>query len=138
MADLNRYLIQKDRERIENYIERRDLEMRETSSGLWYRIISEGNGDLLSDNNRIVMEYTCSLLDGTICYSSDEDGPQEIIIGRSDIPAGLTQGLKMLRYGSEAILIIPPFLAFGLKGDGNKIPARSVIVYEIKILSKKN
>ncbi len=138
MADLNRYLIQKDRERIESYIERRDLKMNESPSGLWYRIISGGEGELLSDNDRIIMEYKCSLLDGTVCYSSDEDGPEEVIVGRSDIPAGLTQGLKMLRYGGEAIMIIPPYLAFGLKGDGKRIPARSVIVYEIKILNRNN
>lgn len=138
MADLNRYFIQKDKERIESYIERRDLKMNVSPSGLWYGIISGGEGELLSDNYRIIMEYKCSLLDGTVCYSSDEDGTEEIIIGRSDIPAGLTQGLKMLRYGGEAILIIPPYLAFGLKGDGKRIPARSVIVYEIKILKENN
>jgi hypothetical protein len=37
------------------------------------------------------MEYKCSLLDGTVCYSSDEEGPEEVIVGISDIPAGLTQ-----------------------------------------------
>ncbi len=46
MADLNRYLVQKDRERIESYIERRNLKMTESPSGLWYMIKSEGNGEL--------------------------------------------------------------------------------------------
>lgn len=137
MADLNRYLVQKDRERIENYIERRDLKMTESPTGLWYQIRSEGRGNLLADNERIVMEYNCSLLDGTICYSSEESGPEEVIIGRSAIAAGLNEGLKMLKPGGEAVFVIPPFLAYGLKGDGNKIPARSVLVYEIKIINKQ-
>ncbi len=51
--------------------------------------------------------------------------------------AGLNQGLRMLKPGGEAIFILPPFLAYGLKGDGNKIPSRSVIVYEIKILNSQ-
>ena len=138
MADLNRYLVQKDRERIENYIERRDLKMTESPTGLWYQIESEGNGDYLTDNERVVMEYKCSLLDGTTCYSSKESGPEEIVVGRSGIMAGLNQGLRMLKPGGEAVFIIPPYLGYGLKGDGNKIPARSVIVYEIKILSDRN
>lgn len=133
MAELNRHLIRKDRERIESYIERRDLDMSESSSGLWYQVNSGGEGNFLSDNDRIRMEYNCSLIDGTPCYSSDEDGVEEIVLGRTDIPAGLDQGLKMLKNGGEAILIIPPHLAFGLKGDGKRIPARSVIVYEIKV-----
>lgn len=138
MAELNRYLIQKDRERIESYIERRDLKMNESPSGLWYQLKAEGEGDFLSDNDRIRMEYNCSLIDGRLCYSSDEDGMEEIVLGRTDIPAGLAQGLKMLRNGGEAILIMPPHLAFGLKGDGKRIPARSVIVYEIKVERMNN
>jgi len=137
MADLNRYLVQKDRERIENYIERRDLKMTESPTGLWYHIRSEGNGNFLTDNERIVMEYNCSLLDGTICYSSEESGPEEVLIGRSEMTAGLNQGLRMLKPGGEAVFIIPPYLAYGLKGDGNKIPARSVIVYEIRIINNR-
>ncbi|HBE39921.1 MAG TPA: hypothetical protein DDW27_01705 [Bacteroidales bacterium] len=135
MAELNRYLIQKDRERIENYIERRDLRMTESPSGLWYQIIKEGNGKLLTDNDKIIMEYNCSLLDGTICYSSDESGPEELIVGRSEMPAGLNQGFRLLKQGGEAVFVIPPYLAYGLKGDGNRIPARSVIVYEIRLLN---
>ena len=60
-----------------------------------------------------------------------------VIIGRSEMAAGLNEGLKMLKPGGEAVFIIPPFLAYGLKGDGNKIPARSIIVYEIKMINKQ-
>jgi FKBP-type peptidyl-prolyl cis-trans isomerase len=39
----------------------------------------------------------------------------------------------MLKPGGEAIFIIPPFLAYGFVGDGNKIPSRAVIVYNITV-----
>jgi hypothetical protein len=44
MAEMNKYLVQKDKERIENYIERRGLSMTESSSGLWSYIEDEGEG----------------------------------------------------------------------------------------------
>ena len=44
MVDLNRYMVRKDRERIQNYIERKNLRMTETATGLWYQIIKEGEG----------------------------------------------------------------------------------------------
>jgi len=135
MAALNRHLVQKDRERIESYIERRNLKMTESPSGLWYMIKTEGSGAYLSDNEKFVMEYKCNLLDGTSCYSSEESGPREVILGRSEMEPGLNQGLRMLKRGGEALFILPPFLAYGLKGDGNKIPSRSVLIYEIKILN---
>ena len=135
MAELNRYMVQKDRERIMSYIERKGLEMNETNTGLWYHIESEGSGDFFSDNDRFVMEYDCYLLDGTRCYSSTESGPKEIILGRSELESGLNHGLRMLKPGGRAIFILPPFLAYGLVGDGKKIPPRSVVVYNISIIS---
>ena len=134
MADLNKYFVQKDREMIQNYIERKNLKMTESSTGLWYLIKKEGTGDFITDNDHIVMDYDCSLLDGTDCYSSEVLGPKEIILGRSQLEAGLNEGLRMLKNGAEATFIIPPFLAYGLIGDGKKIPSRAVIRYNVNIL----
>ena len=136
MADLNRYMVRKDRERIQNYIERKSLKMTETTTGLWYQIIREGEGETFGDKDRIVMDYECSLLDGTRCYSSKELGPKELILGRSEMEAGLNEGLRLLKPGSEAIFIIPPFLAYGLIGDRKLIPPRAVLVYEINVRTK--
>ena len=134
MADLNKYFVQKDREMIQNYIERKNLEMTESSTGLWYLIKKEGTGDFITDNDNVVMDYDCSLLDGTVCYSSEFLGPKEIILGRSQLEAGLNEGLRMLKNGAEATFILPPFLAYGLIGDGKKIPSRAVIRYNVNIL----
>ena len=137
MADLNRYLVQKDRERIQNYIERKNLKMSESPTGLWYQILKEGKGDKITDGNRFTMDYECSLLDGTKCYSSKTLGQKELILGRSTMEPGLNEGLRMLKPGAEAIFILPPFLAYGLPGDGKKIPSRAIVVYNVRILQPK-
>jgi FKBP-type peptidyl-prolyl cis-trans isomerase FkpA len=137
MADLNRYLVQKDRERIKNYIERKNLNMSESPTGLWYQIIHDGKGKNFTDNDKVIMNYECSLLDGTRCYSSDELGPKEVVLGRSEMEQGMNEGLRLLKPGAEAIFIIPPFLAYGLVGDRKMIPSRAVIVYNVNILWAK-
>ena len=137
MADLNRYLIQKDRDRILNYGERKGLNLKESSTGLFYQIKQEGTGSRLTDKSTISMEYRCSLLDGTECYSSEKLGPRQIELGKTQIETGLNEGLRMLNYGAEAVFILPPYLAFGFPGDGKMIPPRSVIVYEVKISAVK-
>lgn len=134
MADLNKYLVQKDRERIQNYISRKNLKLTESVSGMWYQIIKEGEGSYFTDNNKVVMEYECSLLDGTSCYSSKESGPKELILGKSEMEAGMNEGLRKLKPGSEAIFIFPPFLAYGLIGDRKMIPSRAIVVYYVNIL----
>lgn len=131
---MNRYMVQKDRERIQSYNERKDLKMTETSTGLWFQIIHEGDGGFLAEGSSLKMEYECSLLDGTPCYSSQETGPKQIIVGSTPVEPGLNEGLRLLKYGSEAIFILPPYMAYGLPGDGKMIPPRSILVYKVHIL----
>jgi FKBP-type peptidyl-prolyl cis-trans isomerase len=133
MEAVNRYLVQKEREVIQNYIERKGLKMTESPTGFWYMVEKQGDGDYLKDNDRISMNYECYLLDGTFCYSSSESGPKEIILGRTEIEPGMNEGLKLLKRGAQAIFIIPPFLAYGLVGDGKKIPPETTIVYNVSI-----
>jgi FKBP-type peptidyl-prolyl cis-trans isomerase FkpA len=135
MADINRYLVQKDKERIQNYIERKKLKMTESPTGLWYQILKEGEGEFFTDNNKVIMDYDCSLLDGTKCYSSKVLGSKELILGKSNMEPGLNEGLRMLKPGAEAIFVMPPYLAYGLIGDGKMIPSRAIIVYYVNILS---
>jgi len=134
MTDVNRYMVTKDRERIESYIERKELEMEESPTGLWFKINKEGEGPQFNDGDRIIFSYSCSLLDGTLCYNSEELGPKDIVLGKSALEAGLNEGLRMLRPGADAVFILPPFMAFGLIGDGKKIPSRAILVYNVTIL----
>jgi FKBP-type peptidyl-prolyl cis-trans isomerase FkpA len=136
MVDLNRYIIQKDKERIQSYFERKGLDMKESPTGLWYSILDEGEGNLLKDNDKVVFEYECTLLDGTKCYSSKELGLNDVKLGRSELPSGLNEGFKLLKPGGKAVFILPPFLAYGLIGDGKKIPARSTVVYNVHIIKE--
>lgn len=131
---MNRYMVQKDRERILNYTERKGLKMNETPTGLWFQISREGEGETLKEGSNISMEYECSLLDGTLCYSSQSSGPKQITLGRTPIEPGLNEGLRLLKFGSEAYFILPPYMAFGLPGDGKMIPPRSILVYKVHIL----
>ena len=131
LVDMNNFLVQKDRERIQSFFERKGLSLTETSTGLWYNIIKEGTGALFKDNDIVRYEYDCSLLDGTNCYSSQKT---EIQIGKSELPAGLYEGLKLLKSEGEAIFILPPNLSYGLIGDGKKIPPRATLVYTIRVL----
>lgn len=134
VEEANRYLVQKDRERIENYIERRGLDMQMSSSGLWYMITDTGSGDTIRENDRVSLRYNCNLLDGSEVYSSAERGLMEVFMGRTAIEAGLDEGLRLLRGGGEAVFIIPSYLGHGLLGDGEKIPPRSVLVYRIRVI----
>jgi len=132
MVGVNRILVKKDREKINAYISRHNWNMQQTASGLWYMIVEDGQGKTISTGETITLSYRVELLDGTLCYTSDSLGPKLFKTGQGGVESGLEEGVLLLKEGSKARFIIPPHLAHGLTGDGNRIPARAVIVYEVE------
>ena len=137
LVETNRYLVDKDEERIKNYCARHGWDLSRTGTGLWYEIYDTGRGPVVQKDNTVVLDYTLGLLDGTNLYSSQTLGPKEFIVGHGGVEAGLEEAVLMLREGDRAHLILPPWLAYGVPGDHNKIPPRSVIVYDIHLLEVK-
>jgi len=135
LIEMNRALIRKDRLRIEGYISRNQLDMQETGTGLWYSITDKGDGALAKKGNLINIAYALSLLDGKECYNSKKDGIKTFVSGQGGIESGLEEGVLLMHVGDKARFIMPPHLAHGLTGDGNKIPARAIIIYDVELLS---
>lgn len=133
----NRYLLIQEAELIYDYIERHDMEVVETGTGLRYQIIKEGDGELIKEGNVITMEYEVRLLNGNLVYSSKTDGLKTFVVGRGGVEGGLEEAVLKLRKNSVAVLILPAHLAHGLIGDGNKVPPRSALVYKLKIIDKQ-
>ena len=131
---VNKFLTKKDAEIIESYIKRREWKMNVTETGLWYMIYKNGNGIKAQTGKKASISSKVSLLDGTECYNNDTLNPKVFKIGQGGVEYGLEQGILMLREGDKARFIMPPHLAYGLLGDQNKIPARSIILYEIEVL----
>jgi FKBP-type peptidyl-prolyl cis-trans isomerase FkpA len=134
LVGVNRLLVQKDKEKIRTYMQHNNLSLKETSSGLWYGIIKQGSGPKVKENMQVTLKYKISLLDGTVCYNSDSLGVKQFRVGKGGFESGLEEGVLLLNEGSSALFIMPPHLAHGLPGDGNKIPARSIIIYEIELI----
>jgi FKBP-type peptidyl-prolyl cis-trans isomerase FkpA len=135
LMEVNRALVRKDQQKIKEYLERNSIQMEETNTGLWYRINSRGSGPACKSGQVVIISYKLSLLDGTECYNSSRDGKKTFQIGRGGVESGLEEGILFLRQGDKAVFIMPPHLAYGLTGDGSKIPARATIIYEIEVLS---
>ncbi len=131
----NRQLVARERDKIESYVGRRGWGMEKTGSGLWYEVYEKGSGEGVEQGMNVKIDYKVSLLDGTVCYSSREDGYKTFRVGHSDIEAGLEEGVLMLAEGDKARFVLPSYLAHGLIGDQKKIPPRAVIVYELEVLS---
>jgi FKBP-type peptidyl-prolyl cis-trans isomerase len=104
---------------------------------LRYWIYEHGTGQKAIKGSVARIEYSVSLLNGETIYRSSDDGPKEFTIGRGGVESGLEEGILFLKEGDRAKFILPSHLAYGLLGDQDKIPARSVLVYDLKLLKIK-
>ena len=129
LIEINKSLIAEDHATILAFIGKSDLVFTETNTGLWYSILEHGSGDTVRTGDDVKFDFECTLLNSTPCYS----GIQTVRVGYTGAESGVTEGLKMMQVGSDYLYIIPPYLAYGLTGDGNKIPGRAILIYRIRI-----
>ncbi|HOZ30705.1 MAG TPA: FKBP-type peptidyl-prolyl cis-trans isomerase [Bacteroidales bacterium] len=134
LLDWNKNLVEIDYSVIQKYIDRRKWNMAVSETGLYYQIYSITDGQKAVDGLIAVFNYTTSLLDGTVLYTSEEFGNREMHLGHNQDETGLNEGLLLMKKGEKARFILPPYLAFGVPGDGFRVPYYSILVYEIELL----
>jgi FKBP-type peptidyl-prolyl cis-trans isomerase len=134
----NKQLVADEQKKIAEYIDKNGLEIEQTQTGLWYSILKPGTGAKVVKGQVVSLKYNIKLLDGSVCYSSEDSGPKVFLVGQGGVESGLEEGILMLQKGSSAIFIMPPHLAHGLVGDDDRIPSRAILVYEIEVLDVKN
>ena len=132
------HIIKDESEDIEAYAGRRNLTLEKTGTGLRYKIYHEGSGLRKAvKDDYVKMNYSVSLLDGTVVYSSDSTGAMEFQVGKSEIAGGLQEGIILMKEGDKAVFIIPSHLAYGLTGDGDKIKHYETLVIDVELLGIK-
>lgn len=134
LVKANKGLVKNDQEQIADFVARRNWNMQKTETGLWYEIVKTANGKNTKLGKIVHLKYQVSLLDGTLCYSSDSLGLKTFKIGQGGVESGLEEAVLLLKEGDAGRFILPPHLAYGLLGDENKIPPRSTIVYKVELI----
>ena len=110
-------------------------EMQTTASGLKYQVLKQGTGTVSPKaTDTVKVHYHGTLLDGTIFDSSVERG-EPISFPLTQVIAGWTEGLQLMKVGDKFKFEIPPDLAYGANSPpGSKIPPNSTLVFEVELL----
>ena len=133
--ELNKVITLEEKIDIKIFLERhRDWKMVETGSGLQYFIYEHGSGRKAVPGVSVDINYKVMTLDEKICYQTGEDEVLEVRIDHSEIETGLQEGLKQMRVGDKAKMVIPSHLAHGLTGDYNKIPPLTPILIDVQLV----
>jgi FKBP-type peptidyl-prolyl cis-trans isomerase FkpA len=138
LIKLNKYVVRRNSDLIERFVERTEPEMKKTGTGLWYHIYTSGKGKPVTKGKTIEYSYSIKILDGTICDSVSLSNPKRIKVGQGGIESGLEEAFLLLSEGDHARFIIPPHLAYGNFGNGVNIPRGAIIIYDVILIKVHN
>jgi FKBP-type peptidyl-prolyl cis-trans isomerase FkpA len=123
---------------IPDYLAANKIKAQQTASGLYYAIDKKGKGPLPKPGQSVTVNYTGTLLDGTVFDSSLKPGrqPFTFTLGQGQVIKGWDEGIALLPVGSKGHLIVPTELAYGANGRPG-IPPNSPLVFDIEVISVK-
>ena len=95
-----------------------------------------GEGTEAQDFNKVVVNYTGTLKDGSVFDSSlnPDREPFTFTLGVGSVIKGWDLGVKGMKVGGKRKLTIPSDLGYGDKGAGNIIPPGATLIFEVELL----
>ena len=103
-----------------------------TESGLQYKVLVEGKGEIPADTSRVKVHYKGTLIDGTE-FDSSYKRNSPATFGVSQVIKGWTEALKMMPVGSKWQIFVPQELAYGARETG-KIKPFSTLIFEVELI----
>ncbi len=102
-------------------------------SGLQYSILQQGTGKSPTSKSKVSVNYEGRLLDGTV-FDSSFARHEAVEFQVSQVIAGWTEGLQLMKEGAKYRFFIPAKLAYGEIGAGDSIGPNSTLIFDVELL----
>ncbi|MGB0870114.1 MAG: peptidylprolyl isomerase [Flavobacteriales bacterium] len=107
-------------------------------SGLIKVIETEGTGVESKEGDTVKVHYTGMLDTGKVFDSSvQRNEPFDLELGTGMVIPGWEIGIKGMKAGEKAKLIIPYYLAYGERGYPGVIPPKATLEFDVELISIK-
>ena len=130
MINANKTIAHSEETVIDEYVGRRGWKMEKLSEGVRLWEYSKGKGPKVQYEDSVSIHYNVEAINGTKIYSNINE---KYVAGRRQEMIGLDQAILQMNYGSKAKVILPSSLAYGIGGDGNRIPQSTILVIDVAI-----
>lgn len=105
----------------------------ELPSGLQYKILKKGDGEIPKATDQVRCHYHGTLTDGTI-FDSSVDRGQPADFPVNGVIQGWIEALQLMAAGSKWKLFIPSELAYGQQGAGGAIGPNTALIFDVELL----
>ena len=102
-------------------------------SGVQYEVLKAGTGEKPTPTSKVTTHYHGTLTDGTI-FDSSVERKEPATFPVNGVIKGWQEALPMMNVGSKWKIYVPSALAYGSRAVG-KIPANSILIFEIELLN---
>ncbi|MGJ8679660.1 FKBP-type peptidyl-prolyl cis-trans isomerase [Paraglaciecola sp.] len=116
---------------IEKYLRKDDAV--QTPTGLIYRVVEEAKGLQPTMQDEVVVNQRILNMDGGVIADTYKTGFTDRFLMKEALP-GLQEGLPMMSVGARYEFVLPPELAWGKKGVGNKIGPNTALFFDIRLV----
>lgn len=121
---------EEERVLLEAYLVENYITTDATSSGIYYIETLKGTGPDANGGDNVEVRYKGTFIDG----EEFDSGIHSFLLGYGRVIPGWDEGIKYMKEGGKAILVIPSGMAYGSSGrDG--IPGYSTLIFEVELLS---
>ena len=118
---------------VDQLVKKWGLKTEVTDTGLHYKIEKEGVGHNIKPTDKFALKFKGLLPDSTVFIEKTDTFKLHEPNVAKRVILGWREGLTYFNKGSKGVLIIPPHLGYAEKAIG-KIPANSILIYEVEIL----
>jgi FKBP-type peptidyl-prolyl cis-trans isomerase FkpA len=105
----------------------------ECPSGLLYRVIEEGAGPTVHEQDSVVVNQRILNFDGRVIEDNYKTGVPDRFDLKEAI-SGLREALLLMSEGSRFEIAVPPELAWGKRGAANKIGPNAALFFDVRLL----
>ena len=123
--------LEKDIEKIQDYLDENGLVAESTESGLHYIIEVPGSGGHPGLTDEVTVHYKGYDLNGDVF---DESGAQPIEFFLYQVIPGWQEGIPLFKKGGSGILLIPSGLAYG-PNPRPGIEKNAVLIFEVELVN---
>lgn len=105
----------------------------ELPSGLQYKVLKEGEGEMPKASDQVKCHYHGTLIDGTV-FDSSVQRNEPAVFPVNGVIRGWVEALQLMPVGSKWQLYVPSDLAYGQKGAGGAIGPNTTLVFDVELL----
>jgi FKBP-type peptidyl-prolyl cis-trans isomerase len=127
-------LQKKEKETLDKFIADNKITVAPQPSGLYYIEQVEGKGIKIDSGCQVIYNVKISMVSGKQVFGQDS---MKFVYGKRPDMTGFLEGIKLMKKGGKARLILPSQLAFGEHGY-REIPPYTSIIYDVQVVDVKS